>query len=87
MFTTIGLLTLFMVITRTIESCTGFLPLPPGIPLGVIVQSYAGVLSVSVTADKRAFPDADRFLSWIVEEYRILWEEAKNKHMSQGGHD
>eukprot|EP00562_Extubocellulus_spinifer_P004052 CAMPEP_0178516264 /NCGR_PEP_ID=MMETSP0696-20121128/25014_1 /TAXON_ID=265572 /ORGANISM="Extubocellulus spinifer, Strain CCMP396" /LENGTH=723 /DNA_ID=CAMNT_0020146515 /DNA_START=60 /DNA_END=2231 /DNA_ORIENTATION=+ len=64
---------------RTVESTHGFLPLPPGLPCGVVVQSYAGVVSLSVTAEKWAVPDADRFLGWILDEYRQLCEECHSK--------
>ena len=60
---------------RAVESTHGFLPLPPGLPCGVVVQSYAGVVSLSVTAEKWAVPDADRFVSWMLDEYRQLCEE------------
>jgi len=58
----------------TVESAAGFLPLPPGIPIGVVVQSYAGVVSLSVTAEKWAVPDADKFLRWVLDEYQRLHE-------------
>jgi len=64
---------------RTVESIAGFLPLPPGMPVGVVVQSYAGVVSLSVTADKRVVPDADRFLGWMLKEYTRLCDEANCK--------
>ena len=54
----------------------GFLPLPPGIPIGVVVQSYAGTISLSVTSEKWAVPDADKFLRWTLDEYNRLSEEA-----------
>jgi len=62
---------------RRVESAAGFLPLPPGIPVGVIVQSYAGVVSLSLTAERWAVPDGDRFMSWILEEYQRLCAEAQ----------
>ncbi len=55
-----------------VESAAGFVPLPPGIPIGVVVQSYAGVMSLSVTAEKWAVPDADKFLRWVLDEYQRL---------------
>lgn len=61
----------------TVESAAGFLPLPPGIPIGVVVQSYAGVISLTVTAEKFAVPDADKFLSWVIDDYKRLCEETK----------
>ena len=60
----------------TVESAAGFLPLPPGIPIGVVVQSYAGTVSLSVTAEKWAVPDADKFLRWVLDEYQRLHEVA-----------
>lgn len=64
---------------RTVESAAGFLPLPPGVPVGVVVQSYAGVVSLSLTAERWAVPDGDRFMGWILEEYRRLCAEARAK--------
>jgi hypothetical protein len=60
----------------TLESAAGFLPLPPGIPIGVVVQSYAGVVSLTVNAERWAVPDADKFLGWVLDEYGRLYEEA-----------
>ena len=60
-----------------VEGVAGFLPLPPGIPIGVAVQSYAGNMQLSLTAEKYAVPDADLFLGWMVEEYQRLLEEAQ----------
>ena len=59
-----------------VESAHGFLPLPPGIPIGVVVQSYAGVMSLSVTAEKWAVPDPDKFIGWCLDEYTRLLEAA-----------
>eukprot|EP00557_Chaetoceros_sp_GSL56_P002556 CAMPEP_0176492634 /NCGR_PEP_ID=MMETSP0200_2-20121128/9112_1 /TAXON_ID=947934 /ORGANISM="Chaetoceros sp., Strain GSL56" /LENGTH=645 /DNA_ID=CAMNT_0017890227 /DNA_START=58 /DNA_END=1998 /DNA_ORIENTATION=+ len=61
---------------RTVENMAGFYPLPPGLPIGVVVQSYGNTISLSVTAEKWAVPDADIFLDWILEEYRLLYAEA-----------
>ena len=60
----------------TVESAAGFLPLPPGIPIGVVVQSYAGTMSLSVVAEKWAVPDGDKFLRWTLDEYRRLRDVA-----------
>ena len=60
----------------TVESAAGFIPLPPGLPIGVVVQSYAGTMSLSVTAEKWAVPDPDKFLRWVLDEYQRLCEEA-----------
>jgi len=40
------------------------------------VQSYAGTMSLSVTAEKYAVPDADKFLRWVLDEYQRNFEEA-----------
>ena len=61
---------------RAVESMTGFYPLPPGLPVGVLVQSYGNVVSLSVTAEKWAVPDADQFLAWVLDEYKLLCVEA-----------
>lgn len=61
---------------RPVESLCAFLPLPPGIPIGVVIQSYAGELSLSIDADVRAVPDADCFAGWMMEEYARLRTEA-----------
>jgi len=62
----------------TLESAAGFLPLPPGIPIGVVLQSYAGVVSLTENAKTKrwAVPDADKFLGWVLDEYGRLYEEA-----------
>jgi hypothetical protein len=61
---------------REIESIAGFLPLPPGIPIGVSVTSYAGTVSLSVTAEPWAVPNADQFLTWMLQEYSRLLQQA-----------
>lgn len=68
---------------RTVENMTGFYPLPPGLPVGVVVQSYGNVISLSVTAEKWAVPDGDAFLGWILEEYRLLYAEASLKEAAK----
>ena len=57
---------------RRVETTLGFIPLPPGIPVGMVVRSYAGTITLSIVAEPWAVPDADRFLSWVVEEYQAL---------------
>jgi hypothetical protein len=64
---------------RTVENMVGFYPLPPGLPVGVVVQSYGNIISLSITAEKWAVPDGDAFLGWILEEYRLLYAEASLK--------
>ena len=61
------------------ESIDGFVPLAPGIPIGVIVGSYNGTVQLTVTAQPWAVPDADRFLTWIMEEYLDLVQAAATK--------
>jgi hypothetical protein len=62
---------------QEIESIAGFLPLPPGIPIGVSVTSYAGTVSLSVTAEPWAVPNADQFLTWMLQEYSRLQQASE----------
>jgi diacylglycerol O-acyltransferase / wax synthase len=62
---------------RQVEAFLGFLPLPPGIPIGMVVGSYNGQLTLTVTAEPWAVPDADRFLSWVAEAYETLSDQAQ----------
>jgi hypothetical protein len=64
---------------RPVEFLSAFLPLPPGIPIGVCVQSYDGEITFTVTADKRVVPDADKFANWMIEEYHKLRKEVESK--------
>jgi diacylglycerol O-acyltransferase len=64
---------------RELESIYGFVPLPPGIPIGVSVNSYNGKMSLSLTAEPWAVPDGDQFLVWVLEEYMALVQAAKEK--------
>jgi diacylglycerol O-acyltransferase / wax synthase len=63
---------------RRVETHLGFLPLPPGVPLGMVVTSYDQRMTLTVMAESWAVPDADKFLSWVVEEYQVLLNEAKS---------
>jgi len=54
---------------RKVCRLCAFLPLPPGIPIGAVIQSYDGNISFSINADSRAVPDANIFADWMVEEY------------------
>jgi diacylglycerol O-acyltransferase len=63
---------------RKVEANLGFLPLPPGVPIGVVVMSYDQKITLTVMAEPWAVPDADRFLSWVVEEYQELLEQSQN---------
>jgi hypothetical protein len=61
---------------RRLEAVIGFLPLPPGIPMGVVIQSYANKVNLTLNAEKYAVPDGDLFLSWVVQEYEALKKQA-----------
>ena len=63
-------------------SAYGFVPLAPGLPIGVVVGSYNGEVTLSVTAQPWAVPDADQFTSWIMEEYLELVQAASVKRES-----
>ena len=63
----------------TVQNAIGFVPLPPGLPIGVVVQSYAGNMTLSVNAEPWAVPDADKFLMWVLEEYVRLQKHAQTK--------
>jgi hypothetical protein len=49
----------------------------------VVVQSYAGEMSLSVTAEKWAVPDPDSFLIWVMEEYERLRKASVNRRHQQ----
>ena len=57
---------------RPVRAILGFLPLPAGVPLGLVVNSYDNKMSLTVTAEEYAVPDADQFLRWVKEEYELL---------------
>lgn len=59
-----------------VEMICAFLPLPTGIPIGLVVTSYNGRIIMSVDADASVVPDADKFLQWMVEEYETIKSEA-----------
>jgi len=61
---------------RPVHRSLGFLPLPPGIPIGVVVSSYNQQVSLTVTAEPWAVPNADQFLDWVAEEYASLRSQA-----------
>lgn len=64
---------------RTVESFYGFVPLPPGIPIGLVLLSYNGTINCTVTAQSWAVPDADQFIIWMLEEYVNLVKCAQVK--------
>lgn len=64
---------------RKVGFLCAFLPLPPGIPIGVVLQSYDGGISFSVNADKRAVPDANKFTSWMMEEYHMIKQTTRKE--------
>jgi hypothetical protein len=57
---------------RPVEASLGFLPLPPGVPIGVVVFSYNQQMSCTIAAEPWAVPDGDQFMTWVKEEYQIL---------------
>lgn len=57
---------------RPVRAILGFLPLPAGVPVGLVVNSYDNKMSLTVTAEEYAVPDADQFLRWVKEEYDLL---------------
>ena len=61
---------------REVEVSQFFTPLPAGVPIGVVVSTYAGELSISITAEPWAVPDAEKFLSWVQDEYKFLYTES-----------
>jgi diacylglycerol O-acyltransferase / wax synthase len=61
---------------RLVQSVHGFVPLPPGIPIGVVVGSYADNVQLSLSAEPWAVPDGDQFLVYVLEEYQALLEQA-----------
>ena len=63
---------------RRVEYMNAFLPIPPGIPIGVCLQSYANEVSFTVTADQHIIPNAAEFASWIKQEYQQLKEQTNN---------
>lgn len=63
---------------RHVEYMNAFLPIPPGIPIGVCLQSYASEVSFTVTADQHIVPNATEFASWMKQEYQQLKEQTIN---------
>jgi WS/DGAT C-terminal domain/Wax ester synthase-like Acyl-CoA acyltransferase domain len=61
---------------RELVQMYAFVPLPPGIPIGLVVQSYNGTVSCTVTAEPWAVPDGDQFLIWMMQEYKTLVQVA-----------
>jgi hypothetical protein len=57
---------------RPIRAFLGFLPLPAGVPVGLVVGSYNNEITLTVTAEEYAVPDADKFLGWVQDEYELL---------------
>mmetsp|Transcript_3183 Transcript_3183/g.4829 ORF Transcript_3183/g.4829 Transcript_3183/m.4829 type:complete len:224 (+) Transcript_3183:178-849(+) len=43
-----------------------------GIPIGVVVQSYDGNISLGINADMRVVPDAEKFADWMLAEFEII---------------
>lgn len=63
---------------REVESIYGFIPIPPGIPIGLVVQSYNEKMSVCLNAESWAIPDGDQFMVWVLEEYMALIDAARS---------
>lgn len=61
---------------RDVEISQAFMPLPPGVPIGITISTYAGKLNISVTAEPWAVPDAQKFLTWVLDEYKFLYTES-----------
>lgn len=64
---------------HALESAVGFVPLVPGLPMGVMIGSYNGKMMLSLNAESWAVEDGDEFLGWVVEEYGELCKEAYAK--------
>ena len=62
---------------RPVRGFLGFLPLPAGVPLGLVVNSYDKQMTLTLTAEEYAVPDADQFLGWVKEEYELLKQRAE----------
>lgn len=61
---------------RPVHAILGFLPLPAGVPVGLVVKSYNNEISLTITAEEYAVPDAEQFLGWCKEEYEFLKQRA-----------
>lgn len=61
---------------REVEVFQCFLPLPAGVPIGLCATTYGGEVSLSITAEPWAVPNADTFLSWVLDEYKFLYTES-----------
>jgi len=62
---------------RPVRAFVGFLPLPAGVPVGLVVSSYGKQITLAVTAEEYAVPNADKFLGWVREEYELLKQGAE----------
>jgi len=61
---------------RPVRAFLGFLPLPAGVPVGLVVSSYDNKMNLTLTAEEYAVPDAEQFLGWIKDEYQLLKRRA-----------
>ena len=57
---------------RPIQAIVGFVPPPPGTPVGVFAGSYNGALSLSANVDPEYVPDAQRFVDDVLEAWEQL---------------
>ena len=62
---------------RRVKFICAFLPLPPGVPVGCVIASYAGDMSFGLNCDGRAVPDPERFSAWMLEEYGRIRDDTK----------
>lgn len=58
-----------------IKGILPFTPLPWGIGLGMMVISYNGFISVSLTTDKGLLDDPELIIRFILEEYNLMLKE------------
>lgn len=62
-----------------IKQIVGFVPPPPGVPLGIVISSYAGKLQLSVAADQNVVGDAQPLLRAIEAHLQELIERANER--------
>jgi len=62
---------------RRVKFVSAFLPLPPGVPVGCVIASYAGDMSFGLNCDGRAVPDPERFSAWMLEQYGRIRDDTE----------
>jgi hypothetical protein len=60
---------------RQVKFICAFLPLPPGVPIGCVISSYAGGMSFGLNCDGRVVPNPELFSAWMLEEYTRIRED------------